>query len=152
MKFFINSITLFLLFGVISCIDYSDPYKNNLGIPSYRIAQLDIKNYTEIAWLDSVQYLGQTPPQDNISVVFHFKNIGNKPLFIYPATCSCGCTILKYSHALIKKGAIDSVLVIFNACNYLNCFVHKTITVTTNTKNKPQHTLEFTAYINKKLN
>ncbi|MBY0346916.1 MAG: DUF1573 domain-containing protein [Hydrotalea flava] len=47
--------------------------------------------------------------------VFHFKNIGNKPVVIEVATAECGCTTPEYPKAPIGKGKSGEIKVTYNA-------------------------------------
>lgn len=47
--------------------------------------------------------------------VFHFKNIGTKPVVIEVATAECGCTTPEYPKSPIAKGKTGEIKVTYNA-------------------------------------
>ena len=147
----ILNISLLLLFGLFAaCHNRVNTYENNLGIEPSVIAQIDTPNYTTIKWEDTLQNFGMAKAGDSIFVNFRFKNTGNKALFISEVYPSCGCTVADYPRQAIMPGESGELKATFNS-HGIKGFVHKDITVTTNTSNKLKQLLLFTGEVRDSL-
>lgn len=112
-----------------------------------QVHQLDSANYTEIQWTDSVQNFGKVDRGQKVELIFHFKNTGNKPLFIAEVRPSCGCTVADYTKGAVAPGQIGKVTGEFDSDHGFPGNVRKTISVTSNTKNSPHSVLVFTGEV-----
>ena len=113
-------------------------------------AMEDTAGYTTIEWLDSMNTsLGKITEGQVVEVSWRFKNSGNKPLVIQNVKESCGCTIAAKPEQPIAPGETDVIKAKFDSHNQHPGYVRKDVTVRANTKGSTQHTLSFTAEINK---
>jgi len=112
-----------------------------------QVHQLDTANYTEIQWIDSVQNFGKVNKGQKVELTFHFKNTGNRPLFIAEVRPSCGCTVADYTKGAIAPGQTGKVTGEFDSNHGYPGNIRKTISVTSNTKNNPHSVLVFTGEV-----
>ena len=110
----------------------------------------DTANYTSIQWLDSMVSFGSINMGEKAMVTFKFRNTGNKPLFLTNVKAGCGCTVPDFTKGAIAPGSEGKVTGAFNSNQSQPGEVRKNIFVTTNTKNRTDHTLIFTGVIRKK--
>jgi hypothetical protein len=125
-------------------------YENDLGIQPSVIAQIDSANYTTIAWYDTSQNFGSIREGDSVFMKFKFKNTGTKALFLTSVQPSCGCTVADYPRQAITPGGGGVLTATFNS-RYHPGYIHKTITVTSNTSNGINHLLSFKGQVNDSL-
>lgn len=111
----------------------------------------DTANYTSIKWLDSVVNIGSIQMGEQVKVVFRFRNTGTKPLFLANVKAGCGCTVPDYTHGAIAPGAEGVVTGAFDTNKSYIGGVRKNIFVTSNTRNRNEHTLIFTGVIKDKI-
>jgi len=132
------------LFAILSIITLAACHskKNNLVLHSSPgfIASLDTAHYTTIAWLDSTQQFNTINEGDTVRLEYHFKNTGSTPLFLINVHTSCGCTAVNVPQQAILPGAEDKLMITFNS-KYHPGFMHRAITVKSNTLNGVIHTL-----------
>ena len=107
----------------------------------------DTARYTNIQWIDSVVNFGSINMGEKIRIAFHFRNTGNKPLFLANVKAGCGCTVPDYTRGAIPPGGEGEVTGAFDSNKEHAGEVRKAIFVTTNTSNKKEHTLIFTGVI-----
>lgn len=141
--------SLYIVYGLISFYSCKNPtisYKNNLGIEPGVIAQMDLAHYTQIEWEEIQKDFGIVRQGDSVYVKFKFKNIGHTPLFITKVQPSCGCLITQYPHETIFPMGKGEVVTKFSSKFYPG-FIHKAITVTSNTSNGISHLLSFTGQV-----
>jgi hypothetical protein len=112
-----------------------------------QIHQIDTANYTNIQWIDSVVNIGEIVKGNKVKIIFHFKNTGDKPLFIASARPSCGCTVADYTKDAILPGNQGTITAQFDSNHAWGGSVRKTITVNANAKNSVQTKLVFTGTI-----
>ena len=137
-------ISYFIIFAFFlsACYNTTNTNKNDLGIKTSEIAQMDTANYTTIEWEDTVRNLGTIKEGDSVYVKFKFKNNGDKALFITAAHSTCGCAIVNYPEEAILPGENGEVTATFKN-KYHPGFIHQTIMVTANTLNNINHILSF---------
>ncbi|MCX8020811.1 MAG: DUF1573 domain-containing protein [Chitinophagaceae bacterium] len=112
-------------------------------------AMADSANYTTIEWLDPTTLnLGKLVKDQNIDVVFRFKNSGNKNLIIKDVSAPCGCTIPEKPHKPFAPGEEGEIRAKFNGSGHGT--ITKQIHVKANTKPVTDHTLTFTGEIQDK--
>ncbi|MGI8951056.1 MAG: DUF1573 domain-containing protein [Chitinophagaceae bacterium] len=108
--------------------------------------QFDTANFTNIMWLDSNINLGSVAMGEKKTMQFHFRNTGNKPLYLYSVQPTCGCTIADYTKSAVMPGQQGIVTGVFNSANHSGEF-RKVITVKGNTKNLSTSYLVFTGTV-----
>ena len=69
---------------------------------------------TEIEFKETIYHFGKVKQGDPVEHKFEFKNVGKKPLKIYRASASCGCTKPRYPEGMIMPGDKGVVTVQFN--------------------------------------
>ncbi|WP_207632824.1 DUF1573 domain-containing protein [Foetidibacter luteolus] len=107
----------------------------------------DTTSYTTIQWIDSVYNFGTVTKGEQVKMTFKFKNTGNKPLIISSAKPGCGCTVADFTKEPVPPGGEGEVTGVYDSNRGILGTVHKSISVTTNTKNGVQHTLIFTGEV-----
>lgn len=90
---------------------------------------------TEIEFKETMYHFGKVTQGDKVEHQFEFKNTGKKPLKIYRASASCGCTTPEYPESLIQPGEKGYVTVRFNSSGREG-EQKKKATVVVNTKEK----------------
>ena len=133
-----NRIILSLFFSfcfLLACRDKVKTYENDLGIDPAVVAQIDTANYTTIEWMETVKDFGIAKEGDSVFVTFRFKNTGRGELYISEVLSSCGCTVADYPRHAVLPGESGEIKATFNSHGNTG-FIHKEITVTTNTSNK----------------
>ena len=133
-------------FFINACHNTVNPYENNLGIKPGVIAQIDTANYTRIEWEDTVRNFEEVKEGDSVFIKFRFKNTGDKILFITSVQPSCGCIVADYPQNAIQPGNGGEVTAAFYS-RYHSGYIHKTITVITNTSNGINHLLSFAGQV-----
>src|ERR1700704_835090 len=132
---------LFFFFSFfIACRNKVKTYENNLGIDPAVVAQIDTANYTTIEWIDTVKNFGVIKAGDSVFVKFRFKNSGDGVLFLSEVLPSCGCMVASYPRQAILPGEPGEIKATFNSHGNIG-FIHKEITVTSNTSNKIRQVL-----------
>lgn len=134
------------ILAAFSCKNQPD-IKNALGMNDDAAHQFDTANYTSIQWIDSVQNFGTVDKGQKVELTFHFKNTGDKPLFIAAARPSCGCTVADYTKGAIAPGGEGTITGEFDSNHGFPGNVRKTINVTSNSKNSPHTVLVFTGEV-----
>lgn len=149
MKLFIYCV-VFSVVGA-SCHHKPDhePYANNLHLQPAYLASVDTPNYTLIAWRDTVQDFGTIREGDSVQLKFVFKNVGNKPLLLNNARTSCGCTVTAFPQRAILPGEEDELVATFRS-EGKGGEVHKSIIVSSNTKNGYAHVLTFSGHVERR--
>ena len=105
--------------------------------------ELDSANYTTIKWIDTLQNFGTVDKGEKVKITFKFENDGSKPLFITNVSPSCGCTVADYTKDAILPGKEGAVTGEFDSNHGSAGHIHKSIMVTSNSKNKPRSVLIF---------
>lgn len=81
-----------------------------------------------IKWNETRHDFGQLELSKPATVVFTFKNTGDKPAVISAARSSCGCTVAEYTKEPVKPGEEGQVKATYNAAREGD--FSKTVTVT----------------------
>ena len=89
------------------------------------------KDTTTVKVIDSLYNFGKVTDGEKVEYNFKFRNTGKKPLIIYSATASCGCTVPEKPDAPIPPGEIGFLKVVFNSKGRVGD-VHKEINVRSN--------------------
>ncbi len=130
---------------IFSCRDLN--HKNNVDLS--KVAK-DTANFTTVQWTDSVHDLGALNFGETVQIKFHFKNTGNKPLYVISAMPGCGCTVADYPKEAISPGKEGVVVASFDTNKGHPGPFNKGITVVTNTKPNGNTMLTFVGVVNKK--
>lgn len=131
---------------IVSCKNNNSGNDNSAAIK----AATDTVNFTTVQWIDSVQDLGALSFGETRQIKFHFKNTGNKPLFVISAVPGCGCTVADYPKEPIAPGKEGELVASFDTNKGHPGTFDKRITVTTNTKPNGNSMLGFTGTIKEK--
>jgi hypothetical protein len=131
---------------LISCKSRENPYANELGIDPSLMAEMDMPNYTEITWLDTLVDLGRINTKDTVRFSFRYRNTGGKPLFIIKTRTTCGCTVGEFSKEPIWENE-EGVIRVRYLWNGDTGTFRKHIAVHTNTINGNWHRLAFTGIV-----
>jgi hypothetical protein len=123
-------IPLLLLVLIYSCNSTETPKQPPANVDT------DSANFTTVKWNDTAINFGTINKGEKAHVKYICTNTGNKPLFIYYAHPSCGCTVANYTKEAIMPGKTGVVEAEFDS-NHGNAVgeIHKSITVKTNTTN-----------------
>jgi hypothetical protein len=81
-----------------------------------------------IKWNETKHDFGQLELNKPGTVVFTFKNTGDKPVVISAARSSCGCTVAEYTKEPVKPGEEGQVKATYNSAREGN--FSKSVTVT----------------------
>ncbi|MES1216090.1 MAG: DUF1573 domain-containing protein [Bacteroidota bacterium] len=125
-------------------------YENSLGVVPGHLAQIDTMNYTVINFADSVKDFGTVKSGEPVILKYRFKNAGKTALFISNVQPACGCTVADYPRNPILPDEEGIITATFNTKNHPG-FIHKTITVTSNTSNGIKHVLLLTGQVKDSL-
>ena len=110
----------------------------------------DSANYTSIQWLDSThQELGKIKEGQTPEISWRFKNTGDKPLVVINAQGTCGCTVAEKPEQPVAPGEEGLIKAKFSSEGRVGNN-EKQVIVTTNTKEKRDHYLNFKVEVEKK--
>ncbi len=109
----------------------------------------DSTQFTSIEWQQQTIDFGKIPEGQKLDVVYHFKNIGTKPLIISKVEPGCGCTVAETPKEPVAPGKEVIIKGSFDSNNRVGT-QHKSIFVTANTKGTQHHELVFTVQVDKK--
>jgi hypothetical protein len=101
-------------------------------LPEGSVAQTT-KDTTTVEIIDSVYNFGSVVDGDKVEYNYRFKNTGNKPLIIYTATASCGCTVPVKPDRPIQPGEMSFIKAVFSSAGRVGD-VQKEIMVRSNAK------------------
>lgn len=86
---------------------------------------------TTVQVIDTVYDFGTIQEGEIVEYSFRFKNTGSKPLSIFEASASCGCTVPEKPEYPVQPGEIGFLKVKFNSDRKPG-EAHKSISVTSN--------------------
>ena len=86
---------------------------------------------TMVQMIDSVYNFGTVADGENVVFSYRFRNAGTKPLVVFSATASCGCTVPEKPEEPVKPGETGFLKVVFNSKGRVGQ-VHKEVTVISN--------------------
>lgn len=131
---------LFLLAATLTLAACSS---NDAKPSAARPAGKDSASATTIQWLDSTdQDLGTVIEGAKVTVIWRFKNTGNKPLVIENVHASCGCTVAEKPEGAVPPGGEDRIRAVFNSEGRQGLQM-KEVTVMANTSPRPDQILNF---------
>jgi hypothetical protein len=110
----------------------------------------DSTSYTSIQWLDSThQELGKIKEGQTPEITWKFKNTGDKPLIVMNAQGTCGCTVAEKPLEPVPPGEEGIIKAKFSSEGRVGVN-EKQVMVTTNTKGRTHHSLNFKVEVEKK--
>ncbi len=110
-------ILLFFTISLVSCqeIKKTDIYQSIF--PSNKtINAIDTVLYshsTKVVFLDTLYDLGNVGLGIEKTIIYRYKNAGDKPLMLFDVSPGCGCTIADYSHEPLLPNQVDSIIAKF---------------------------------------
>ncbi len=78
---------------------------------------------------------GKIKEGEKAEYVFKFKNTGNAPLIVTDVNVTCGCTAAEKPEVPVMPGSEGKIKIVFNSAGKVGS-QNRTITVSTNAKNK----------------
>ncbi len=136
MKPTINNVFCFLVLAILtlSCGESKNPQLRGVTKEERAIIARDSANYTYIKWLETTINFGTILSGDKIRLIYRFKNVGEKPLFIISVSESCNCAVAEYNTDPVQPGKQGTISVVFDSKTQEEA-VRKSLTVETNTFN-----------------
>ena len=99
--------------------------------------QDDVKKKITQIKIEKKEYdFGTISPKDSVHGSFLIENIGKKPLIIYSALASCGCTTPSWTRAPVMVGKTAKISFIFKPTADYKGVVKKSIVFQANTKER----------------
>lgn len=117
--------------------------------PSAPAPPLGLKGKMEFATTD--HDFGKIWDHEKVSYKFVFRNVGTEDLTVLNVRSTCGCTVPELEKNVYAPGEEGEVTVIFNPNNRENA-QHKTINVTTDSRETPRVALHINSFVTKVLN
>lgn len=106
----------------------------------------DSANYTYIKWLETSINFGTINSGEKVKLIYRFKNVGEKPLFVISVSEACKCALTEYNTDPIQPGKQGTIAVTFDSKTQAEA-IRKSLVVETNTfDNRYQH-LIFTGHV-----
>jgi hypothetical protein len=106
----------------------------------------DSANYTYIKWLETSINFGTIKSGEKVKLIYRFKNVGEKPLFVISVSEACKCALTEYNTDPIQPGKQGTIAVTFDSKTQAEA-IRKSLVVETNTyDNRYQH-LIFTGHV-----
>jgi hypothetical protein len=106
----------------------------------------DSSNYTYIRWLETSINFGTIRCGEKVKLIYRFKNVGEKPLFILSVTEACNCALTEYNTDPVQPGKQGTIAVTFDSKTQAEA-IRKSLVVQTNTFQNRYQTLIFTGYV-----
>lgn len=106
----------------------------------------DTANYTYIKWIENNLNFGTIRSGEKIKLIYRFKNVGEKPLFIIRVDEACKCATTTFNTDPIQPGKQGAVTITFNSRTQVDA-IRKSVIVETNTFGKRYETLVFTGRV-----
>jgi hypothetical protein len=106
----------------------------------------DTANYTYIKWLETSINFGTIRCGDKVKLIYRFKNVGEKPLFVINVTEACNCALTEFNTDPIQPGKQGTIQVTFDSKTQVDG-IRKSIVVETNTFGNRYQELIFTGLV-----
>lgn len=123
-----TAVLSFLILSILASCDVRKKDKKIILPSTNRTAYSDT---TSVQVIDTVYDFGTIKEGDMVEYNFRFKNTGDKPLIIFEANASCGCTVPEKPDHPIPSGEIGFLKVKFNSDRKPG-EAHKSITISSN--------------------
>lgn len=130
---------------LISCSDRPQQLRGVTKEERTLIAR-DTANYTYIKWLETSINFGTINSGDKVKMIYRFKNVGEKPLFIINVTEACNCAITEYNYDPVQPGKQGTIAVNFDSRTQAEG-IRKSLMVETNTFGSRYQQLVFTGRV-----
>lgn len=143
------TIVLLMLTTTLTFVSCSDEKSGQLrGVTKEERMQIarDSANYTYIKWLETNINFGTIKCGEKVKLIYRFKNVGEKPLFILGVSESCNCAITEYNSDPVQPGKQGTIAVTFDSKTQAEA-IRKSLVVETNTFENRFQTLIFTGYV-----
>lgn len=110
----------FTVFGLCSLaiISSCSNKKSNFDFFEKKATPIDTVLYSEsttIRFRDTFLDVGNVKEGEEINIVYHYTNTGEKPLMLFNVSPSCGCTIADFSSKPLPSSHSDSIIAKFNS-------------------------------------
>lgn len=106
----------------------------------------DSANYTYIKWLETSINFGTINSGEKVKLIYRFKNVGEKPLFVISVSEACKCALTEYNTDPIQPGKQGTIAVTFDSKTQAEA-IRKSLVVETNTFDNKYQTLIFTGHV-----
>jgi hypothetical protein len=118
---------------VVLCTLFSCDIRNNGRKGDVQVSEKSnhFSDTTMVQMIDSVYNFGTVADGENVVFSYRFRNAGTKPLVVFSATASCGCTVPEKPEEPVKPGETGFLKVVFNSKGRVGQ-VHKEVTVISN--------------------
>ena len=107
----------------------------------------DSTKFTTMQWLDTALDFGTAKRGEKVTLVFHAKNTGDKPLYLYDVRPGCGCTLVDYTKEAIAPGKEGKIMAEYDTNKGSLGAIHKTVYARSNNSNHAQTTLFFSGTV-----
>lgn len=134
-----------MLLLITACSDKPDQLRGVTKEERMQIAR-DSLNYTYIKWLETSINFGTVRCGDKVKLIYRFKNVGEKPLFVINVTEACNCSLTEFNTDPIQPGKQGTIQVTFDSKTQVDG-VRKSLTVETNTYGNRYQELIFTGLV-----
>lgn len=106
----------------------------------------DTANYTYIKWIENNINFGTIKCGEKIKIIYRFKNVGEKPLFIISVSEGCKCATTEYNSDPIQPGKQGAVTIHFDSKTQIEA-IRKSVVIETNTFGNRYASLVFTGRV-----
>ena len=130
-----------LLVIFIGALDSCDSLTSKSAEKTTTIDTVLFSQPTKIFFRDTMIDLGDVIEGDTKKIVYHYTNVGSKPLVIFNVSPGCGCTIADFSHQPLDVQWSDSIVAQFDSKDKEGSYI-KNIKVNCNTDEK-MHNIAF---------
>ncbi len=146
MKLNITLLFVFTLSLLSSCIGERPGQLRGITKEERMIIARDSANYTYIKWLETSINFGTIRSGEKVKMIYRFKNVGEKPLFILNVSEACNCSETEYNTDPVQPGKQGTISVSFNSKTQVDA-IRKSLIVETNTFENRYQRLVFTGYV-----
>lgn len=141
-KHFLAGILLCSAVAWTSCNGVGSKNKKN-SPPDASLILKDTAAYTQVKFVDSAQNFGTVKRGEQVKLKYTVENTGRNPLFIINVQPSCGCTVADFTKTPILPSQTGLIEATFDSNHGSSGDIHKSIVVTTNSKNSPNFVVTF---------
>jgi uncharacterized protein YbbK (DUF523 family) len=139
---------IFILLFIVNLISCDDVRKQlGMNMPRPAVDTMMYSEVTKVIFHDTMIDLGIIKEGSVKQLVFHYENVGAKPLMLFNVSPGCGCTIADYSHNPLMPGKRDSIIAKFDSKGKEGSYI-KNIKVNCNSEEKV-HNIAFSVQVNK---
>jgi len=132
MKLNVTLLLVFALSILSGCIGERPGQLRGITKEERMIIARDSANYTYIKWLETSINFGTIRSGEKVKMIYRFKNVGEKPLFILNVSEACNCSETEYNTDPVQPGKQGTISVTFNSKTQVDA-IRKSLIVETNT-------------------